>query len=104
MKVILATALIGYSFMAYPVAHANEATSLLQKGGCLACHSSDKKILGPSFKDISAKYKGKDVEAELVKKVKNGGSGVWGAMPMPPNTGKLTDDEFKTVVGWMLSL
>ncbi len=76
---------------------------LLQKGGCMACHSMDKKILGPAFKDVAAKYKGQDVTEKLIQKVKQGGSGAWGAMPMPPNAGKLTDDEFKTVVGWVLA-
>ena len=71
----------------------------------MACHSADKKILGPSFKDVAAKYKGQsDAQEMLVKKVKAGGSGVWGPMPMPANTGKLSDDEFKAVVGWVLSL
>lgn len=76
---------------------------LLQKGGCTACHSVSKKILGPAFKDVAAKYKGQDVTEKLIQKVKQGGSGAWGPMPMPPNAGKLTDDEFKTVVGWVLA-
>jgi len=81
-----------------------DAPALLQKGGCIACHSVDKKILGPAFKDVAAKYKGKaDAEDMLIKKVKAGGSGVWGPMPMPSNAGKLTDDEFKTVVTWVLA-
>ena len=69
----------------------------------MACHSMDKKILGPAFKDVAAKYKGQDVTEKLIQKVKQGGSGAWGAMPMPPNAGKLTYDEFKTVVGWVLA-
>jgi cytochrome c len=86
------------------VAIAGDASALLQKGGCVACHSVDKKILGPAFKDVAAKYKGqKEAEETLIKKVKAGGSGVWGPMPMPPNAGKLTDDEFKTVVAWVLA-
>lgn len=81
-----------------------EGAALAQKGGCMACHSIDKKILGPAFKDVAAKYKGKGAEAALVKKVKEGGSGVWGPMPMPSNAGKLSDDEFKSVVDWVISL
>ena len=85
-------------------AQAADGAALAQKGGCMACHGVDKKILGPAFKDVAAKYKGKGAEAALVKKVKEGGSGVWGPMPMPANTGKLSDDEFKGVVDWILSL
>jgi cytochrome c len=104
MKTLLAALLSGTFLMAAPAVHAAHVDPLLQKAGCLACHSTDKKILGPSFKDVSAKYKGKDMEAALIKKVKDGGSGAWGPMPMPPNAGKLSDDEFKHVVEWILSL
>lgn len=103
MKTLLTTLLVGAGLLAvHPAVHANDA--LAQKGGCLACHSVDKKVLGPSFKEIAAKYKGQDAQAALVKKAKEGGSGVWGPIPMPPNTGKLSDDEFNGVVGWILSL
>ena len=83
---------------------AADGAALAQKGGCLVCHSVDKKILGPAYKDVAAKYKGQKEAAEmLIKKVKAGGSGVWGPIPMPPNTGKLSDDEFKALVDWILS-
>lgn len=104
MKVLLSVVAAGLIGLAMPVAQAADGAALAQKGGCMACHGIDKKILGPSFKDVSAKYKGKGAEAALIKKVKEGGSGAWGAMPMPPNTGKLSDDEFKSVVGWILSV
>ena len=55
------------------------------KYGCTACHAVDHKVVGPAFKDVAAKYQGKDVEATLVEKVKNGGAGVWGQIPMTPN-------------------
>jgi cytochrome c len=81
------------------------AQALAQKSGCLACHSVDKKILGPAYKDVAAKYKGdKTAEAKLVAKVKAGGSGVWGPMPMPPNSPQIKDADIKTVVEWVLSL
>lgn len=81
-----------------------DVSALLQKGGCVACHSVDRKIIGPAFKDVAIKYKGKaGAEDMLVNKVKAGGSGVWGPMPMPANAGKLSDDEFKSVVAWVLS-
>lgn len=104
MKSLFVALLSGTFLLAAPAVHAKDVAPLLQKAGCVACHSTDKKILGPAFKDVSAKYKGKDMQAALVKKVKDGGSGAWGPMPMPANTGKLSDDEFKSVVEWILSL
>ena len=77
--------------------------ALAKKNGCLACHAEDKKVVGPSYKDVAAKYKGQaDAEAKLVAKVKNGGGGVWGAMPMPPNP-KVSDANLHTLVKWVLS-
>lgn len=76
-----------------------------KKAGCMNCHAVDKKLVGPSYKDVAAKYKGDaGAEAKLVKKVMDGGSGAWGTMPMPANKGKMTDEELKTTVGWILSL
>ena len=84
---------------------AKAAEALAQKSGCLACHSIDKKVLGPAYKDVAAKYKGdKTAEAKLVAKVKAGGSGVWGPMPMPANSPQVKDADIKTVVEWILSL
>ena len=80
-----------------------DAPAAAQKAGCMACHATDKKVVGPAFKDIAAKYKGKDAEAMLIKKVKEGGAGVWGQVPMPPNGNKLSDGEYKTVVSWILT-
>lgn len=74
-----------------------------KKGGCMNCHAADKKVVGPSFKDIAAKYKGDGGAADkMVDKVIKGGSGSFGPMPMPPQKGKLNDDEMKAVVGWIL--
>lgn len=92
------------SAMSAPALASTDGAALSQKAGCMACHSIDKKMLGPSFKDIAAKYKGKDSEAMLIKKVRDGGAGNWGQIPMPPNGNKLTDSEYKTVVSWILSL
>ena len=86
-------------------AHADDAgKALAQKSGCLACHSVDTKVVGPAFKDVSAKYKGKGAEAKLVEKVKKGGSGVWGPIPMPANSPQVKDDDIKTIVSWVLTL
>ena len=84
---------------------ASASQALAQKSGCTACHNIDKKVLGPSFKDVGAKYKGdKSAEAKLVAKVKAGGSGVWGPMPMPPMSPQVKDEDIKSIVQWMLTL
>ncbi len=102
MKALLVGIAVAGSFLMAGQASANQA--LAQKSGCLACHSVDKKVLGPSFKDVAAKYKGdKGAEAKLVAKVKAGGSGVWGPMPMPANSPQVKDEDIKTIVQWVLS-
>jgi cytochrome c len=108
MKALLLTiAAAGSLLVAAQVnaADAAAAQALAQKSGCLACHSVDKKVLGPAFKDVAAKYKGdKTAEAKLIEKVKKGGSGTWGPMPMPANSPQVKDADIKTVVEWVLSL
>ena len=82
---------------------ADEAAA--NKAGCMACHAKDKKLVGPSFKDIAAKHKGEDAGtvAKLMEKVRKGGSGVWGPIPMPPNPeSKINDADMKSVVEWIL--
>ena len=77
--------------------------ALAQRSACMTCHGVDKKIVGPAFKDVAAKYKGdKTAEAKLIEKVKKGGSGVWGTIPMPPNS-QIKDDDLKTLVKWVLA-
>lgn len=72
---------------------------VMNKAGCLACHAKDKKVIGPAYKDVAAKYKGKDVTATLMDKVRKGGSGVWGPIPMSPNgPDKISDADLKAVV------
>ena len=85
-------------------ASAADAEALAKNNGCFACHSVDKKLVGPSYKDIAAKYRNdKKAEAVLIKKVKEGGKGVWGDVPMPPN-GHVKDADIKTMVQWILTL
>jgi cytochrome c len=80
---------------------ANE--KLAQASGCMTCHGVDKKIIGPSYKEVAAKYRNdKGAEAGLVKKVKAGSTGVWGQVPMPPNP-HVKDDDIHTLVKWILS-
>jgi cytochrome c5 len=80
------------------------AQALMQKDGCAACHAVDKKIVGPAYQDVAAKYKDdKDAPAKLAQKVKSGGAGVWGQVPMPPNSAA-PDDDVKALVAWILTL
>ncbi|WP_374326157.1 c-type cytochrome [Azonexus sp.] len=82
---------------------ANADEALAKAKGCMACHAVDKKLVGPSYKDVAAKYKAdKGAVATLAAKVIAGGKGNWGAVPMPPN--KVTEDEAKKLVTWVLSL
>jgi len=81
---------------------ATDATALAAKYNCTACHASDKKIVGPSYKEVAAKYAGDaGAAAKLEQKVKNGGSGTWGAIPMPPNN--VPDADLKALVAWILA-
>jgi len=78
------------------------ATQLMTKYNCQACHTVDKKLVGPAYKDVAAKYAGDaTAPAKLELKIKNGGSGVWGAIPMPPNN--VPDADLKTLVEWILA-
>lgn len=104
MKVLLMTvATVGSLMLAGTVAAADAAAALAQKSGCMACHSVSQKVLGPSYKDVAAKYKGdKTAEAKLIDKVKKGGSGTWGPIPMPANSPQVSDADIKTIVVWIL--
>ena len=76
--------------------------ALAKSKNCLSCHAVDKKVVGPSYKDIAKKYSAKD-EAMLAEKVIKGGKGNWGAIPMPANP-SVTPDEANKLVKWVLSL
>jgi cytochrome c len=83
---------------------ADAGDDLLKKSGCTACHSKDKKVVGPAYVDVAAKYKGDaGAAAKLAEKVKKGGSGVWGPVPMPPNPA-VKDDDMKTMIAYILAL
>lgn len=97
-------ALLLASCLALSSLSAHASMDLAKKNNCLSCHSVDKKIVGPAFKDVAAKYKGvKDAEATLINKVKKGGSGVWGPVPMPANSPQVSDADIKALVKWVLS-
>ena len=79
------------------------SADLAKAKNCMACHAVANKLVGPAFKDVAAKYAGqKDAEAKLSAKVMKGGSGSWGAVPMPANP-QVSEAEAKTLVKWVLS-
>jgi cytochrome c len=80
------------------------AEALAKNSGCFACHAADKKLVGPGYKEIADRYRNeKGAEATLIKKVKDGGKGVWGDIPMAPNA-HVKDEDIKTMVQWILSI
>ncbi|MBL0141909.1 MAG: c-type cytochrome [Betaproteobacteria bacterium] len=96
----LIIAALGLAFTAAP-ALAN--LELATKSACTACHAVDKKLVGPAYKDVAAKYKGNPkAEAMLIEKVKKGGVGTWGQVPMPPNA-NVKDADIATLVKWVLA-
>ena len=77
---------------------------LLSANACVACHTLDKRVVGPSFKEVAAKYAGDgEASAKLTRKVKEGGSGAWGNVPMPPNAA-ISESDLGQIVGWILQL
>jgi len=83
-------------------AQANQ--DLAKSSGCLACHTVDKKLVGPAYKDIAAKYKDDSgAAASLAEKVRKGTKGTWGPIPMPPNA-TVSDANIKSLVEWILTL
>jgi cytochrome c len=77
---------------------------LAQKKNCLACHTTDKKLVGPAYKEVAAKYAGqKDAAAKLADKIQKGGVGAWGQIPMPANP-QVSADEAKTLAAWVLTI
>ena len=107
VSAVFVSASLGALLVAAP-AHAvltnAAAEAMMKKDGCAACHSIDKKIVGPAYVDVAAKYKGdKDAVAKLSKKVKDGSTGVWGPIPMPPNAATSPAD-ITELVTWIMTL
>jgi cytochrome c len=101
MKIVAGVLVAASAVLALP-AQADEA--LAKKYNCLACHQVNAKVVGPAYKDVAKKYKGQaGAEAMLIDKVKKGGSGVWGPVPMPPNAA-VPDADVKKLVKWILKL
>jgi cytochrome c len=103
MKIALAS-LAAAALLAAGAAQAQDAAALLKKHACTACHSVDKKIVGPAYKDVAAKYKADAKAAAMLQdKVKKGGVGNWGQVPMPPNPA-VPEADIKTMVTYILNL
>jgi len=98
---LLGLAALGLAAPAFAQA---EIEATMTKAGCLACHTKDKKLVGPAYKDVAAKYKGQaDAVAKLMDKTRKGGSGVYGPVPMPPNpVEKISDADLKAAIEWVL--
>jgi cytochrome c len=98
---LIATALIAAGVLASAPAMADMA--LAKKSNCMACHMVDKKMVGPSYQDVAKKYAGDANAAKnLAAKVKAGGKGVWGQIPMPPNA-NVKDADIEKLVKWILA-
>lgn len=104
MKAIFVSMIAAAGLMVAGGAMATDMPDLAKKNGCTACHKIDGKLVGPSWKEVAAKYKGDaGAAAHLDAKIAKGGSGVWGKMPMPPSP-KLSDAERKELVTFILGL
>ena len=98
---VLAGLILTAGVVAAPAARADEA--LAKTKGCMACHATDRKVIGPAYKDVAKKHKG-DAHAQehLVTSIVKGSKGHWGPIPMPPN--KVSDDEAKKLASWILAM
>ncbi len=100
MKAVYVAMMAAAGIVMASQAQADEA--LAKAKNCMSCHAIDKKLVGPAYKEVAAKYKGDaKAPAMLAAKVKAGGKGTWGQIPMPPNN--VTEDEAKKLVAWVLS-
>jgi cytochrome c len=101
MKTVLILAAAVASMSVLP---AWASADMAQKKNCMACHATDKKLIGPSYKDVASKYAGqKDAADKLAQKILKGGSGVWGAVPMPANQ-QVSEAEAKQLAAWVLTV
>jgi cytochrome c len=103
-KLVSALVIGGVAAIFAAPASAQNVDEMLKKYACLSCHAVDKKLVGPSYKDVAAKYRGQaGAEKSLAEKVKKGGQGVWGPIPMPPNA-SVPDADLNAMVKYVLSV
>ena len=86
--------------LSFAAVSAQASADLARSKNCMACHAVDRKLVGPSYRDIAARYTAKDT-AQLITSIQRGGSGKWGPIPMPANS-QVTNDEAAALVGWIL--
>ena len=103
-KQVITALLLATTFISAAPAQASEA--IIKKARCVACHAVDKKLVGPAYKDVAAKYRGDaGAPARLAEKVRLGGGGNWGDIPMLPHPAdKLSDADLATAIKWILAL
>lgn len=106
MRTTLLPMLAALSLAAAAPAHATDGEAAVKKARCVACHAVDQKRVGPAYKEVAAKYKGdKSAPGKLFEKVRAGGSGNWGQVPMIPHPAdKISDEELKAAIQWIMSL
>jgi cytochrome c len=102
-KIVAVAAVMAWGGLAQAAPDPAQVHEILSKNACLACHAVDKKLVGPAYQDVAAKYKGDaSAAATLAKHIKEGSVGVWGQIPMPPHP-NLADADIKTVVDWIMA-
>lgn len=102
-KIAALAAVLAWGGLAQAAPDPAQVHEILNKNACLACHAVDKKLVGPAYQEVAAKYKGDaNAAATLAKHIKEGSVGVWGQIPMPPNA-NVSDADIKTVVDWILA-
>lgn len=105
MKICYVAAMTAALSVSTAALAAGSGEALFKQSNCTACHAVDRKSVGPSLKDVAIKYAGdKDAHAKLEKKMRNGGSGVFGTIPMPGTPKTVSDGDIKAMVTWILSL
>jgi len=103
MSVSYRVAIVVALSVSAPALAADKPETVFIDGNCNNCHALDRKVVGPSLLDIAAKYKDdKEAQERLEKKVRSGGSGVWGVMPMPGTRSTISDENIKNLVAWIL--
>jgi cytochrome c len=101
--VVLSALILGSGCAGAWAQDSKEIKELLQASGCMSCHASDEKVVGPAFKAIAGKYAGQaDAADALMQSVRNGSRGKWGRTPMPPHT-SLSAADLKTLTTWILA-
>jgi cytochrome c len=103
VAMLTVSALVGAFVSSARAADAPRGLLIANSNACMGCHAVDRKLVGPSFQQIATKYKGDaQATAKLARKVKDGGSGVWGMIPMPAHQ-SMSDADIRTVVDWVLA-